>query len=231
MKVVIKAVLLAIMGCIAVTRIQAQDLEKDFDRMLAAYKDGESLYLEMENTVYKGTEKVKEVSSTILKSGSNYKYRTEEQQLLLNQDYVIFIDNRNYNIVVSDRNKAQENLQQKAMPVTKEVLKQYKEVVYQGESKGYKHYQLKNSTEQVVRIDLFFETKTGFIKRAIYHHNPSIVPDKMSTEIQLKVINLTPTISSTTFSEKNVLKVENKKLYPTSSYRKYSLHDNRISAQ
>ena len=229
MKFLIKSSLLVLSCWLFTTTIQAQDLEKDFDRMVAAYKDGEKLYLEMENTVYKGDEKVNQVSSTILKSGSNYKYQTEEQQLLLNRDHVIFIDNRNYNIVVSDRNKAQEDLQQKAMPVTKDVLKSYKEIVYKGESEGYKHYQLKNSKERVTQIDLFFETKTGFIKRVIYYHNPTLVPDKMSTDIRLKVINLAPTISSTTFSEKNFVVIDNKKLSPTSSYRKYSVHDNRIS--
>lgn len=215
--------------CVFTPIVQAQEFEKDFDRMVAAYKDGDQLYLEMENSVYKGEERVNQVSSTLLKSGNNYKYQTEEQQLLLNSKYVIFIDNRNYNIVVSDRNKAQEELQRKAMPVTKEVLKPYKDIVYKGETKGYKHYQLKNSQEQVMQVDLFFETKTGFIKKVIYHYNPALVPDNRSTEIQLKVINIAPTISSTTFSERNFLKIENKKLYPSNSYKKYSLHDNRIS--
>jgi outer membrane lipoprotein-sorting protein len=207
--------------------IQAQDIEQDLDKMAAAYKDGERLYLEMENTVYKGTEKVKSVSSTLLKSGSNYQYKTDEHQMVLNDKHVIFVDQRNYNLIVSTRNHQQEELQQKAMPLTKEVLKNYQEINYQGISNGYKHYQLKNAKEQVIQIDLFFEVKTGFVKKAIYHYNPNIVPDNMSTIIQLKVINTAPSVSISTFSASNFWTTQNKKLVPIGKYSKYSLYDNR----
>jgi outer membrane lipoprotein-sorting protein len=207
--------------------IQAQDIEEDLDKMAAAYKDGERLYLEMENTVYKGTEKVKSVSSTLLKSGSNYQYKTDEHQMVLNDKHVIFVDQRNYNLIVSTRNHQQEELQQKAMPLTKEVLKNYQEINYQGISNGYKHYQLKNAKEQVIQIDLFFEVKTGFVKKAIYHYNPNIVPDNMSTIIQLKVINTAPSVSISTFSASNFWTTQNKKLVPIGKYSKYSLYDNR----
>lgn len=231
MNSVIKCLLLIAGSFLVAPQGQAQDIEKDLERMIAAYKDGEKLYLEMENTVYKGDKKVNQVSSSLLKSGKNYQYKTEEQQLLVNDHYVIFVDKRNYNLIISDRNPKQEALQQKTMPMNKDVLKQYKEVLYKGEKGGYKHYQLKNPKEKVVTIDLFFETKTGFIKRAIYHHNPALVPDNMSTEIQLKVINTAPTVSSSMFSEKNYIAIKDKKLTPTSSYKKYSLHDNRSKQQ
>lgn len=227
MKRVIKNFFLVASCVLLVGGIQAQDIEQDFDKMVAAYKDGEKLYLEMENTVYKGTEKVKAVSSTLLKSGSNYKYQTDEHQMVLNDKHVVFVDKRNYNLIVSTRNQEQEALQQQAMPLTKDILQKYKETTYKGIENGYKHYQLKNTQEQIVQIDLFFEVKTGFVKKAIYYYNPSLVPDNMSTIIQLNVINLSPSVSSTTFSDRNFWTAQNKKLVPIGKYSKYSLYDNR----
>ena len=128
---------------------------------------------------------------------------------------------------MSTRNQQQEELQQKAMPLTKEVLKNYQEIIYKGTANGYKHYQLKNAKEQVIQIDLFFEIKTGFVKKAIYHYNPNMVPDNMSTIIQLKVINTAPSVSRSTFSASNFWTRQSNKLVPIGKYSKYNLYDNR----
>jgi hypothetical protein len=71
---------------------------------------------------------------------------------------------------------------------------------------------------------MFFNQKTGFAEKTIYHHNPLLVKDEIKIELILKNIKINPSFSVDTFSEKKIIKIEGKTITPSSKYSNYSVH-------
>lgn len=206
--------------------LQAQSFKDDFGNMLSLYKEVNNLYVEMENKVYKGSELEKESSSIIRKKGASYLYHLAEHSMLINNDYVVLVDKRNYNIVFDKFTLEQaEKLEKVQMPVREDLLKVYKEVSYKGTKNKLKHYHLENEKETIYKMDLYFDVNTGFIRRAVYYHNPKLIPGDMRSEIYLKVINIKPTFSEEAFSEKQFVTIKNGEGIAARAYTKYSVRN------
>lgn len=212
--------------CLQVISLQAQSFKDDFGNMLSIYKDVNNLYIEMENKVYKGDKLQKESSSIIRKKGVNYLYHLSEHSMLINDAYVVLVDKRNYNIVFDKfTSKQAETLKKVQLPVREDLLKIYQKISYKGTKNNLKQYHLENAQETIYKMDLFFDVKTGLVKRAIYYHNPKLVPGDMRSEIYLKVINTKPTFSEDAFSEQQFLTIKDGKGTAARAYTKYSIRN------
>lgn len=205
---------------------KGQSLEEDFNKMLATYKGVKDLYVEMENKVYKGDDLQKESSSIIRKKGNNYLYNLSEHSMLINDKYVVLVDKRNYNIVFDKFTKERAaNLNKIQVPVQEDLLNLYPKTSYLGTKNNLKHYHLENDKEQIYKIDLYFDVKTGFVKRAVYYHNPKLIAGDMRSEINLKVINTKPIFSEKTFSEAQFFTIKDGQSTTARAYTKYSVRN------
>lgn len=208
------------------TVLHAQSFKDDFGKMLSIYKEVKNLYVEMENKVYKGNTLQKEASSIIRKKGVNYLYHLSEHSMLINNDYVVLVDKRNYNIVFDKFTLEQaEKLNKIQMPVREDLLKVYQDITYKGTKNNLKHYHLENDKETIYKMDLYFDVNTGLVKRAVYYHHPKLVPGDMRSEIYLKVINIKPTFSEDAFSEKQFVTIKNGQGTAARAYTKYSVRN------
>ncbi|WMX17580.1 hypothetical protein [Aureispira sp. CCB-E] len=205
---------------------QAQSIKEDFNKMLEAYKGVTNLYIEMENKVYQGDDLQNESSSLIRKKGNNYLYNLSEHAMLINDKYVVLVDKRNYNIVFDKFTKERaEYLNNMQIPIREDLLNLYPSVTYMGITQNLKHYHLENDQEKIHKMDLFFDVSTGFVKRAVYYHNPKLIPGNMRSEIDLKVINTQPTFSEKTFSETQFFTTKDGQNIPARAYTKYSVRN------
>jgi outer membrane lipoprotein-sorting protein len=221
-----KAIIFSLFLIISIGEVQAQSIQEDFNKMLEAYKDVKNLYVEMENRVYKGNDLEKESSSIIRKKGNNYLYSLSEHAMLINDDYVVLVDKRNYNIVFDKFTSEQaDRLNKVQMPIQEDLLAAYPKINYLGTKNNLKHYHLENDKEQIYKMDLFFDANTGFVKRAVYYHNPKLIAGNMRSEIDLKVINTKPAFSEKTFSETQFVVIEDGQGTAARAYTKYSVRN------
>lgn len=208
--------------------INAQSAKKDLQRLEALYEGIEDIYIEMVSKTYAAGNLTIQQNAKIYKQGGNYLYRTEQMSMLINKKYILMIDHQTYNIVCNDwTNDKAKALRNQHVPKSKELFEKYPEVVYMGNKNGYRQYSFENLNQMMSKIEIFFNTKTGFADKTIYHRNPSLTKDKIRMEVEFKQIKTNPKLEKSLFSETQFIKITKGKLEGVGAYADYTLHDFR----
>lgn len=211
--------------------LPAQDAKEDLTRLYKNFDGLANLYFELENKVVKGNEVGLEQKGKIYKKGAYYYYQLDQYQVLVNQRYILVIDDQRKSIVCRDWNKDKAaQLQSQKMPSVEDIMERYATVTYKGQKDGYKQYTFENNREMIQKIDLFIDQESGFIKKAIYHYHSSSAAAGAQLQMSLPVIQTQPTFPKGLFSERQFIREQNGKLLPATRYAQYTIHDLRLPA-
>lgn len=223
MKLVIKNWLLLglLLSC---NVLLGQSLKSDLERMYQQYEGKEDLYVEMNNRVFENGVEQHQSTTKIYKKGSLYHYKMGHQAILINKDYLVVVDHKmkhlSYDVWTAYQAKKMASM---STPMPKDILAKYPVVEFKGERNGLRHYSLVNEKLQMSHVDVFFDVKTGFIKKMIQRYNPKIVKGDVYMEMRFEAINTNPSFQANTFSEQQYLTIEGTKAVAAKAYKKYAL--------
>lgn len=189
-----------------ISPIQSQSFEKDMLAMQVAYSNTSDLYLEMENSVWQDKVVAKEQYVKISKKGGLYLYQTEDATMLINTKYILMIDHL-YKTIIYDKwtKEKAAALNKQHIPDLEDIEKNYPSIIYSGETDNYKKYTLENKGIQLSKVEISFESRTGFMRKVRYYYNPNLVNKEVYTELKMKVIKTNPSFKESTFSEKQFI--------------------------
>lgn len=206
----------------------AQSAKEDLTRMYELYHGVKDIYLEVENKTYKGDKVMASQAAKIYKKGGSYLYEMGKVSMLVNKKYILLVNHESRMMVCNKWTKAKATeLEKMAVPSMEDLLSKYPTVNYLGRSGGQKHYSFENSKQALSKIEVFFEQKTGAAKRTVYHRNPKLVKGDIKMELLIEKLELNPSFSAQTFSEKQFIQEQGGKLRPSSRYKNYTIHDYR----
>lgn len=209
--------------------LQAQDVKADLKRLYQNFDGLSNLYFELENTIVKGKEIGLEQKSKIYKKGGQYYYQMDQYEVLVNQRYILVVDNQEKTIVCRDWNQEKAaQLKAQKIPRVEELLTRYPKVTYQGVVEGFKKYTLENDQEMIQRIDLFLDRESGFAKKTIYYYHNNSVAAGAQLQMHVPVIQTKPTFPKGCFSERQFIQTQNGELRPAARYAQYTIHDLRL---
>lgn len=204
--------------------VQSQSFEGDMTKMKMAYTGVDDLYLEMENSIWQDKVVTKEQNAIIRKKGALYFYEIDDAIMLINTKYILMIDHQNKTIIYDDWTEAKASkIAQQHIPVAADILKKYPSVDYKGAANGYKNYVLENENIQMSKVEIAFESKTGFMRKIRYYYNPKLLEKEVYTELKMKVINTKPSFKTSTFSEKQFITQIGTKFKGIGKYSDYAV--------
>lgn len=205
--------------------IQAQVFEEDMATMQVAYENVDDLYLEMENTIWEDEKIVKQQNVAIYRRGGSYLYQMEDAAMLINNNYILMIDHLGKTIIYDNWTAGKAAaLEKQHIPMAKDIEKKYPSISYLGVVDKHKRYILENEAIQLSKVEISFESKTGFMRKIRYYYNPKLVDKEVYTEMVLKVINTAPSFNMTTFSEKQFIKKTGNQFKGVGKYSSYLIH-------
>ena len=193
-------------------------------KMQATYTGVDDLYLEMENSIWQEQVMTKEQKAIIRKKGALYLYEIDDAIMLINTKYILMIDHQNKTIIYDDWTAEEAaKIAQQHIPVVADILEKYPSVRYKGATNGYKNYVLENENIQMSKVEIAFESKTGFMRTIRYYYNPKLLEKEVYTELNMKVINTKPSFKSTTFSEKQFISSTGNQFKGVGKYSNYAV--------
>lgn len=198
--------LIGLYGLFFISSGHCQSFEKDMLAMETAYLGVNDLYLEMENSIWENKVIAKEQQAKISKKGGLYLYQIDDATMLINTKYILMIDHLNKTIIYDKWTKEKASvLAKQHIPDLEDIEKKYPSISYVGELNKYKKYRLENKEIQLSKVEISFESKTGFMRKIRYYYNPNLINKEVYTELNLKVINTKPSFKASTFSEKQFI--------------------------
>jgi len=192
--------------------------------MYQQYEGKENLYVEMQNSVFENGTQKHNAKTKIYKKGGSFHYKMGDQSMLINDKYLVVVDhkrkNMSYDIWSAHQAKQLANM---SVPLTDAILAKYPVIEYKGEKNGLRHYSLQNEKLQMSHVDVFFNTKTGFMDKMIQRYNPKLVKGDIYMEMVFKKVSTNPSFDANAFSEKQYLTIDGKTATAASAYKKYAL--------
>ena len=221
MKVII---LIGISWLLLMAPLYSQSFEKDMLALQTAYEGTDDLYLEMQNSIWQDKVVAKEQNAKISKKGASYLYQIDDAIMLINTEYILMIDHLNKTIIYDKWTKEKAAaLAQQHIPVVTDIEEKYPSITYIGEIGQYKEYTLENKEIQLSKVEISFESKTGFMRKIRYYYNPNLVNKEVYTELKMNVINTNPSFRESAFSEKQFIIKEGKEFKGVGKYSKYTV--------
>lgn len=226
MNKVIKTIALMLCLCCFTATSYAQDIIQDLEQVYAKFYQTENLYTEVEVKSYT-SQQVKTPSYTektvIHKSGENFYYKMGNQEMLMNEDFVIWVDHTEKQLICTRRGKGKNLKSFQSMPDIAGMKDQLKDAVLVGNKENVKHYQFKNETGQIKESNLYLDMKQGTIKKMIYAYNPDWIQSTKKVEINFLKTELNKSYTSNFFSETKFIKEVDKQIQAQEAYRDYEV--------
>jgi hypothetical protein len=219
-----KVIIIGICWLLFIIPAYSQSFEKDMLAMETAYSGINDLYLEMDNSIWQDKVVVKEQNVKISKKGELYLYEMDDATMLINTEYILMIDHLSKTIIKDKWTKEKARaLAQQHIPILEDIEKKYPLIVYAGEINNYKEYTLENKEIQLSKVEISFESKTGFMRKVRYYYNPNLVNKEVYTELKMNVINTKPSFKESDFSEKQFIAQEGKQFKGIGKYSNYTV--------
>ena len=142
--------------------VYSQSLEDDLKEMHKKFEGVSNISVDLESEVFEDNESKFKIRNSIKKSGGKYLYQLDNRAMLINDKYLVVVDDRNRNISYDKWTKTQAHkLANMNVPLPKDLLKKYPTVIFMGEKSGVRHYSLHNENEQMSRLDIFYDIKNN----------------------------------------------------------------------
>jgi hypothetical protein len=200
---------------------QAQDFKNILKEMREEYTRSATLRVAIELVVYDSAENVPfyKQGMIVTRSGDNYRYEMEENEMLLNDKYLIMVDNASKQISFTHRNKAAEQEMQKALQFNPDsVLALYESFQYVGRADGAEHFYVKEKRGPIDEVHFYIMMETRKLTGMAYKYHGG-----QYASIRFHAFEKDVVFGADTFSESRYVTMVNKKMMPSPSYRQYKI--------
>jgi hypothetical protein len=202
--------------------INAQDFKQVMKDMQKEYTSAAALDIVMKISVFDDTtSQVPYVEQyvEIKKGGDNYWYKVDENEMLLNDHYLITVDRNSKQISCSRRDmKAQEHFQSAYRFNLDSIFALYDNPQFLGTKLNVSHYKVIEKEGPIEQVHFFIEHQSGTLKKIEYNYR-----EGQFVSIDFIAFERKASFDPKMFSEIHyVVKVDNKFL-PSAFYKNYKV--------
>jgi outer membrane lipoprotein-sorting protein len=211
---------------VIVCNANAQSFKETLDSLRSVYADVKDLHVIMNVAVNSDS-----VSNLVFysdridikKKGDAFRVSMKDQELLLNEKYLVVVNKASKELMFTTRNEKSEKLLRNRMNINIDslykVLGNPQFISRQGDSD---HYLLKHQKGEIRKTDFFLNKKKGFLERIVYHYR-----EGQKAVIEFSTFNFEPVFAQDTFDENNFLTFDVKgKAKPIAAFSKYIILNN-----
>jgi len=203
--------------------LQAQDFAQFIREMRKEYDQSKTMQIVMDIIVYDSAQSsVPYYKQTleIKRAGNNYWYQTGNNEMLLNEKYLVIIDKEARLINYSDRNVEAENrLLQNFQFNLDSVLKNYPNQKYMGKEGDAEHFLVKEKEGPIEEIHFFITPQDYILRKMEYKYRGG-----QHVSIRFIVFNKQPIFKAETFSESRYLVNVNNKIIPSRFFKQFEIN-------
>ncbi len=208
-------------GCSFVT--SGQDLKRSLEKMRRTYENVVALHVVMDITVYEDSlQSVPYFSerAEIMRDDKKFHYRFAANEMLLNEKYLVMVDNASREIVLNQKDFGADSLLMDIMPLVSldSIFKVLGTPVFFGKKDSLDHYRIKREDGLIDSLDIFLDEQRGFIHEIAYRYS-----DGQFARIIFNVFDVSPVFRDNSFDERNYFTRVNGKLAGTQTYKNYSI--------
>jgi outer membrane lipoprotein-sorting protein len=198
--------------------LQAQDFKQLVKEMRQTYAESKSLQIVMDIAVYDSAQSVEPYfkhTIDIKREGTNYWYQFGENEMLMNDNYLIMLDRQSRQISCSKRSLEAEKEMQKAFKFDLDsILTLYDDPQYLGKVGNTEHYLVFEKQGPIEKIHFFVDKANYDLKRIEYKYR-----EGQYVTINFLVFNRDPDFEDGTFSESQYILVTTDKIVPSHFYK------------
>lgn len=201
---------------------QAQDLTKILKEMRNEYSQSSSLEISMEILVYDSAQSEPYFRQTadIKRDGNKYWYQMEENEMLLNDNYLIMLDRNTQQISLSKRDPQSEKELQKSFQFNLDsILASYETFQYLGVEDSTEHYVAVEKQGPIKEVHFFFMPESHGLSEIAYQYR-----EGQYVSIRFIVFNKNVLFGPDTFSESRYVTKVNNKMVPIRDFEEYAMH-------
>ena len=202
--------------------LRAQDLIQALTDMRREYEQATSLHVVMQVAVYDDTLSTQPYFSArgeVKKERDNYRYAFGGMEMLMNQDYLLLVDQESQTIVCNYRDLQAEATFNQAMPFSVDsILSFYEDPIYLGRKGENDHYSIVQKSGPVEKILLLMHAESYQLKSMAYYYR-----EGQYVEIEFQVFDKAPAFRPGTFDEKDFVTKDKAGFKPTSRFAGYQV--------
>jgi hypothetical protein len=214
----------------------AQNPAREFEKIYNAYQKHTSITMDVSYKVfptYTSASAIETSTGKMMRNGNSYYNKLLSTETIQNNNYLINVDHKKALIIV---NKPIPNISDNSLPIKIDSLFRFYDYVDKVESPdGYTAYRIGLIGGRFREIEITFQNNTYLVNKIILYHRTPVQldrkyrADKPRIEIVYTNINTAPQFTSSSFSESNYVKLENKKLVGNGSFSTYRIIQNKLN--
>jgi hypothetical protein len=155
----------------------------------------------------------------IQKDKENYRYQLGEMDMLMNDKFIVIIDNTQREIMCNRRDVKGEKIYKDPVKANLDSLFSFFSTpVYVGMQNDIAHYQLSISDGDVTEVHVFINKRKMIFERITYQYR-----DKQFAAIDFKVFDVQPQFALDTFSEATYVTLSKTKIKPSAKFAGYHI--------
>lgn len=202
--------------------LQAQDFAQVIKEMRKEYEGSKTLQVVMEVSVYDSVHAPMPHYKQIVdvkREGTNYWYQFEENEMLLNEKYLVIVDKESKLISYSKRSVQMEAELQKTLVFNVDsVLKEYDAPLRLGKEGNVEHYVVNERRGAIEKIHFYIIPEQHLLKKLEYNYR-----EGQFVSINFLAFDKNVVFPEDTFSESRYLIKMNNKVIPSRFFRQYEL--------
>jgi hypothetical protein len=202
---------------------QAQDFKQVIRELRRDYAQSKALEIVMEVTVYDSTQSPApfyQQRVEIRRSGDNYWYQVENNEMLLNEKCLVVVDKEARQISYSKRSlQAEAELQKNLKFDLDSILGLYDSPRYLGKADGADHYLVHEKGGPIKDIHFYIAPGSRTLKQIAYKYS-----EGQYASIRFVVFNRQAVFKADTFSEQRYVTAVNDRIVPSRFFKDYNLN-------
>ncbi|MEM7104344.1 MAG: hypothetical protein AAF502_14495 [Bacteroidota bacterium] len=208
----------------------AQNFEADLEKMQNAYVSISDFHFKMKIRHFTSPQSNSPVATETMeacKSGEQVIFRTDDYQILVNNECMISLAKANKVMVYApfgEYNEEPESLDtEQIMPEVDSLLQQFESIIFKGITSGLKHYRLTSPNAMIMQMDLFIDPTEFLIRKTVLLYHPRLFPDNQKVEIDYILTDVNPDFPTGYFAETQFVDRQDDELVPSKGYQAYTL--------
>jgi len=201
----------------------SQDFKQRLLAMRAESAGSDKLKVEMEIKVYDNPQTKTPFfnqTAVVKRQGQNYFYRISGTEMLMNEKYLLMIDEPARQIICSERSVKQES--KFVDPLTANldsILNLYQTPILIDDSgEDTEHYQIAFNLASIKSIDLYIDKQENWVKRIAY-----VYEDSQLAVITFTMFDRNPAFAEHEFDEAQYILIEKGRMKTTPKYSRFNL--------
>jgi len=198
----------------------AQTLKEDLLKVYDAYRSTDKFQTDITITVYNFEEQPVVQKAQIKKDGNNYHYFIDARKVLMNDKYMLTIDDNQKEIVLADA------LSDKALNASVFGQQQLQEVLNDLDTiikNGAHRYTIIAKSSLIVKMELSINAQNNMLSEVVYHYNSEAGMSATKVVISYQNTTTNPSFNATEFTEKQYVLKRKGIFYPAPAYKGYEL--------